>query len=129
MKTKFKIWTVNAKETHSDDYCYLRLDPGIKGNKESEAVAIVACDVDGKQLDNGIILILDSNLRVIISVDGISHDIPLKTDITDTALIYTEAEANEMLRPLFRLNLPDIMARMTEHAAECPTHGKEPTIN
>lgn len=129
VKKKFKIWTESAKDTHSEEFCYLRLDPGKDRKKDCEAVALLACDVEGKQIDGGLILVLDSKLGIIVSIDGISDDIPLKTDITDTALIYTEQDASEALRPQFRLNMGDIMTKIAEHAAECPVHGKEPTLN
>lgn len=132
MKKKFKIWTEKDKESPSNEYCYLRLDEGKEGAIEdvSGAVAIIACDANGEQLDRGAILVLDSRLGVIINVCAISDEIPLKTDITNTALIYDDNEAEELLRPRFRIDSAAIMAKMAEHAESCPAHkDQKPTIN
>jgi len=130
MKKKFKIWTEKCKESSSNEYCYLRLDEGKTDGTDSGDVAIIACDADGKQILNGVILVLDSKLGVIINVTNISDDIPLKADIANTALVYDDREAEEILRPSFSINQADLMARMAEHAENCPAHkDQKPTIN
>lgn len=133
MKKKFKIWTEKDKESPSDDYCYLRLDEGRITADDTGAVALIACDANGEQIHNGAILVLDSRLGVIINVTNISDDIPLKTDLTNTALIYDDNEAEEALRPSFRMSpisASDLMAKMAEHAESCPVHkDQKPTIN
>lgn len=127
MKKTFKIWTEECKEDPSDKYCYLRLDQ----TKKPGGIGLMACDAKGIALERGAILVLDSQIEVIVTFDCISHDIPLKTDITDTVLVYTEREAEELLRPIFPLNMVDIQENLSQHFGE-GSHDhpkKERTVN
>ena len=124
-KSIFKIWTEEAKSDTTDTYCYLRLDQ----SKIEGAVSVMACHPSGEALNSGAILVLDSRLAVVVTFDCISDDIPLKTDITNSVLVYSEPEAREALRDANPINMSDIMSTIVHHINRDPEQVKEPTIN
>lgn len=126
MKKTFKIWDEKCKEISSDDYCYLRLTPS---DAHEALVNLCAVDAAGEAIKGGTILVLDSYVNIIVVLESISDEIPLKTDLVNVPLVYTEDDIRRVRsRELVGIDITRMMKKHFEenHSDEAAT---KQTIN
>ena len=111
---KLKIWKEGITESEPNQM-YLKLDYA-----NGEDIMLSACDIDGNYIEKGAhILYIDSDYRVIVTLDGINPAIPLKTDLEDQVLIYEESEIHNLEKGRFmRIASKDILRQVKETIAE-----------
>lgn len=111
---KLKIWKEGITESEPNQM-YLKLYYA-----NGEDIMLSACDMDGNCLEKGAhILYIDSDYRVIVTLDGINPAIPLKTDLEDQVLIYEESEIHNLEKGRFmRIASKDILRQVKETIAE-----------
>ncbi len=105
---KLKIWKEGIEG--DADQLYLKLV------EDATDIEMVACDKDGTTIEQGHILHVDNDYRVIILIEGISQKIPLKTDLRDSVLCCNSSEISEIVK---ERGMNSIMKQMYEkHKAE-----------
>ncbi len=88
---RFKIWKENAPET--TEFTYLRL---YDTNGDNSDVYLAACNHMGEKIDGTNILALDNDEKILILLDELNEDLPLKTDIHSQVLCYTSIQVREI---------------------------------
>jgi hypothetical protein len=111
---KIKIWKEGITESEPNQM-YLKLDYA-----NGEDIMLSACDMDGNYIEKGAhILYIDSNYRVVVTLDGINPAIPLKTDLEDQVLIYEETEIHNLEKGRFmQIASKDMLRQIKEKIAE-----------
>ena len=126
-KTKLKIWTEQSKETHSEENCYLRL---VLAESTDKAIILATVGEHGKKIKGGNILALDAFLGVVMTFDGLTPEVPLKTDVTDTVLVYSENELVQLrLQGNGGFDITEVMTRLFKQHTESLEPYKKTTIN
>lgn len=82
-----KIWNEEEAKNASDDQLFVRLK-----NKEKTDIILVVVDKSGNEIDNGNILVIDNDLKVIYTQESINEKILLKTNLKDEVLIYSNQD-------------------------------------
>jgi hypothetical protein len=110
-----KIWEEKYKTEGSNDDIYLRLN-----QSDSSEIYVEICDKNGNAIEKGSrILSFDFGFNIVILCEGVSKNLPVKTDITDTVL--TE-RVEDVISYTNRLLMSKRMYEMVKEHKESNTH-------
>jgi len=88
-----KVWE-DRLDSDDADQLYLRLFP------REKAIVLLTCYKNGDKIDAGTILQILTKHKVILINSGLNPLIPIKTDISNTPLYYTEEEIDDLDRKI-----------------------------
>lgn len=89
---KLLKWTKKAAREAKEGQLFLRLFTSRSGD-----IALAVVSKDGERISNGNVMVYDNDFRVFVLRPTINNDVPIKTDMVGSPLVYTDIEAREIL--------------------------------
>lgn len=93
--TTLKMYSEENVKNSDDSQLFLMLEEAIEDNLDN-VINLIVVDKQRNKIESGNLLIISNYLKVIISLDSISDDIPLKSDIQNRTLIVKNTEIEEI---------------------------------
>jgi hypothetical protein len=102
---KLKIWSEEEAKNSSEDQLFLRLE---NFKKRENDIILIVVDRYGKEIEDGTLLVIDQDFKIIVIPENLNEKIPLKSNVVGNVLTYTSQEMSNLRRERIREIMPNM---------------------